>query len=86
MGALSLGIKWPGCEADHSSPSSAKVKEWVELYIYFPNTPSWHGVQLKKHRDNFTFTFTLLDFYQESDFFNEGTFGYGEFKSINACP
>jgi len=24
-----------------------------------PNTPSWHGAQLK-HRDNFTFTFTNL--------------------------
>jgi hypothetical protein len=26
-GALSLGIKWPGREADHSLPSSAEVKE-----------------------------------------------------------
>jgi hypothetical protein len=25
-GTLSLGVKRPGCEADHSSPSSAKVK------------------------------------------------------------
>jgi len=25
-GTLSLGIKWPGCEPDHSSPSSAEVK------------------------------------------------------------
>jgi len=25
--ALSLGIKRPGCEADHSPPPSAKVKE-----------------------------------------------------------
>jgi hypothetical protein len=25
--ALSLGVKWPGREADHSPPSSAKVKE-----------------------------------------------------------
>jgi hypothetical protein len=24
----------------------------------FPNTPSWHGAQLK-HRDNFTFNFTF---------------------------
>jgi hypothetical protein len=31
----------------------------VELYLYSPNMPSWHGAQLK-HRDNFTFTFTLL--------------------------
>jgi hypothetical protein len=30
-GALSLGVKWPGREADHSLPSSAEVKECVEL-------------------------------------------------------
>jgi hypothetical protein len=42
-GALSLGVKRPVCEADHSPPSSAEVKEWVELYIHSPNTPSWRG-------------------------------------------
>jgi hypothetical protein len=47
-GALSLGVKWPGREANYSPPSSANVKEWVELYIHFPNTPSWRGAQLKK--------------------------------------
>jgi len=26
LGALSLGVKWAGCEADHSHPSSAKAK------------------------------------------------------------
>jgi hypothetical protein len=26
-GALSLGVKRPGCEGDHSPPSSAEVKE-----------------------------------------------------------
>jgi hypothetical protein len=41
--ALSLGVKRPGREADHSPPSSAEVKEWVELYIHSPNTPSWRG-------------------------------------------
>jgi hypothetical protein len=29
--ALSLGVKRPGREADHSFPSSATIKEWVEL-------------------------------------------------------
>jgi hypothetical protein len=52
-GALSLGVKRPVREADHSHPSSAEVK-WVELYRHSPNTPTWHGAQLK-HRDNFTF-------------------------------
>jgi hypothetical protein len=56
-GAISLGVKRPGREADHSPPSSAEVKEWVELYLNSPNTPSWRGAQLK-HRDNFTFTLT----------------------------
>jgi hypothetical protein len=35
-----------GREADHSPPSSAEVKEWVELYLYSPNTSSWRGAQL----------------------------------------
>jgi hypothetical protein len=32
----------------------------VELYLHIPNTLSWHGAQLKKYRDNFTFTFTFI--------------------------
>jgi hypothetical protein len=44
----------PGREADHSPPSNAKVKEWVELYLHSPSMPSQRGAQLK-HRDNFTF-------------------------------
>jgi hypothetical protein len=56
-GALSLGVKQPGHEADHSPPSSVEVKE-VELYFHSPNTPSWRGAQLK-HRDNFTLPFTF---------------------------
>jgi hypothetical protein len=35
-----------GREADHSPPSSAEVKEWVELYLHYRNTPSWRGAQL----------------------------------------
>jgi hypothetical protein len=50
-------VKRPGLEADHSPPSSAEVNECVELYLRSPDTPLWHGTQLKeKHRDNFTFT------------------------------
>jgi hypothetical protein len=33
-GALSLGVKRSGREADHSPPSSAEVKEFVELYLH----------------------------------------------------
>jgi hypothetical protein len=53
-GALSLGVKRPGREADHSPPSSAEIKERLELYLHSPSTPSWRGAQLK-HRNNFTF-------------------------------
>jgi hypothetical protein len=34
-----------GREADRS-PSSAEVKEWVELYLHSPSTPSWRGAEL----------------------------------------
>jgi hypothetical protein len=53
-GDLSLGVNRPECEADNSPTSSAEVKEWVELYLHSPNTPSWRGAQLK-HRENLTF-------------------------------
>jgi hypothetical protein len=56
--ALSPEVKRLEREADHSPPSSAKVKKWVELYLHSPNTPSCCGAQWK-HRDNFTFTFTF---------------------------
>jgi hypothetical protein len=39
-----------GREADHSPPSSAEVKEWVELYLHAPSTPSWRGAQLGEAR------------------------------------
>jgi hypothetical protein len=38
-GALFLGVKRPGSDADHSPPSSAEVKECVELYLHSTNTP-----------------------------------------------
>jgi hypothetical protein len=59
-GALSLGVKLPGREADHSPPSSGEVKEWVKLHLHSSNTPSWHGARLKKHRDSFTFYLLLV--------------------------
>jgi hypothetical protein len=45
-GALSLGVKRPGREADPSPPSSVEVKEWVGLYTHSLNTPPWRGAQL----------------------------------------
>jgi hypothetical protein len=34
-----------GREADHSPPSSAEVKELVELYLHSPNEHLWRGAQ-----------------------------------------
>jgi hypothetical protein len=59
-GVPSLVVKWPGHEADHSPPSSAKFKEYVKLYLHFPNMPSWRGAQLKKNRGT-TLPFTVID-------------------------
>jgi hypothetical protein len=36
-----LGVVCPGHGVDHWSPSSAEVKERVELYLYSPSGPSW---------------------------------------------
>jgi hypothetical protein len=35
------GVKQPGRGVDPPPPSSAKVKERVELYLYSPSGPSW---------------------------------------------
>jgi len=35
------GVKRLGRGLDHPPPSSAEVKERVELYIYSPSGPSW---------------------------------------------
>jgi hypothetical protein len=42
-GALSLGVKRPRRETDHSLPTSAEVKECVDLHLHTLNTPSWRG-------------------------------------------
>jgi hypothetical protein len=41
--ALSPGIKRPGREADHSTPSSAEIKKFKDLYLYSPSTSSLRG-------------------------------------------
>jgi hypothetical protein len=42
---LGIGDSFSGgkSEADRSPPSSAEVKECVQLYLYSPNTSSWRG-------------------------------------------
>ena len=42
VGTVSLpGVKRPGRGVDHLPPSSAEVKERIELYLYSPFGPSW---------------------------------------------
>jgi hypothetical protein len=50
-GALSLVVKRPGREAGHLPPSSAEIKDCVELYFHSPNTISWRGAQFKKRTE-----------------------------------
>ena len=40
-GSLSEGVKRPGRDANHTPPSSAEVKERIELYLYSLSGPSW---------------------------------------------
>jgi len=42
--SFSPGVKRPGCESDRSPPSSAEVKERVELNVY--SATHLHGVVL----------------------------------------
>jgi len=42
MGSESfLGVKRPSCGVNYQPPSSAKVKERVELRLYSPSGPWW---------------------------------------------
>jgi hypothetical protein len=41
-GPFPRGKVWPGCDADHSPPSSAEVKNEYELYLLSPQAPPWH--------------------------------------------
>jgi hypothetical protein len=62
LGALSLGVKWPGREADHSPLSSARST--CGAIPPLPNMPSWRGAQLKKkHRDNFIFNLMEREYF-----------------------
>jgi len=58
--ALSPGVKWPGCETDHSPPSGAEVKNvW-----HYTSSPQYIFIVwcLVKHRDNFTFNLYLYPY------------------------
>jgi hypothetical protein len=52
--ALSLGIKCLRHKADHSPPSSAEVNNGGAI-LPLCHMPSWCGVSLIKHTENFIF-------------------------------
>lgn len=55
LGAVSLGVEWPGHETNHLPPYSAKVNfEWR-----YTSTPPTCLCGL--YRDNFAFTFSILE-------------------------
>jgi hypothetical protein len=58
--AISPGLKKPGCEADHSPPSSAEVKNGGAIPP-LPCMTSWHSAYLIKHRDNCIFLTFLVN-------------------------
>jgi hypothetical protein len=61
-GDLSPGIKWPGHEVGHSSPSSAEVKNGRAIPP-LPNTSLSRGAELIKHREDFILiTLSMLIF------------------------
>jgi hypothetical protein len=81
-GALSLGVKRLGREADHSSPCSADFKNaWSYTstlqYVFMV----WC---LVKHRDNFTFTF-LMRFTSEINEHQDLCELLKKFKKKNIC-
>jgi hypothetical protein len=66
-GVLSLEENRPGCEADHSPPSSVEVKNaWS-----YTSTPQYVFMLwcLVMHRENFTFAFYSLPVRENFDYF-----------------
>jgi hypothetical protein len=57
-GALSLGVKRPGPEADHSPPPRSRMCEAIPPLPHYA-FKAWCSV--KKHRNNFTFTLLLYN-------------------------
>lgn len=54
---LSLGVKWSGCEADHSPPPTAEIKNGVD-YVSTPPHALFAWCLIRQ-RDNITFTLPL---------------------------
>jgi hypothetical protein len=64
QGAISPEVKWPGCEADHSPPSNAKVKNGGAIH---PLPICLRGVMLNKLSTGIAFPFSLWVMYDRRD-------------------
>jgi hypothetical protein len=62
--ALTLRVKWPGREADHSPPSNTEVKN---AWSYTSAPPYFMAWYLFKHMDNFNFTLHIKGNDQSED-------------------
>ena len=60
------GVKRPGRVVDHPPPSSAEVKEIVELYLYSPSGPSWPDIGW-----NLPLSFTFMEVYTRMFLINQ---------------
>jgi hypothetical protein len=59
QGVLSLGVKQLLREVDHLPPSSAEVKECVELYLHSQIRLDGVVLKKKKHSDKFPLPFSF---------------------------
>jgi hypothetical protein len=66
-GALSLGVKRLGREADHSSPSNAEVKKAWIYTLHSPKMSSWRGAYLSTRT---TLPSPYLSIFQLSIYYN----------------
>jgi hypothetical protein len=58
-GSYFSGVKLPGCETDHSSPFTAKVKNDGAIPPLI-HTSLWRGALFVKHSENFTFFLCIM--------------------------
>jgi hypothetical protein len=63
-------VSFPGRGVDHPSPSSAEVKERVELYLYSPSGPSW-PVPGRTYFMSYSYCDNMTWFYEMLIYFNK---------------
>jgi hypothetical protein len=80
---ISLGVKRPEREADHSNPSSAEVKNGGVI-LSFRHTFSWRGAEFIKHRDSITYVIISVEYPPHISIFivNHGRIRYRILSSL----